>query len=81
MLLQEKHVLDYVKEEIGNKDKELFIIVSNEMAKDQQWLLSKSAYCSNLQERDAEIVQLKDIIEIDDNFTYNMMSNSDSQFM
>ncbi|GJQ87776.1 hypothetical protein Trydic_g18635 [Trypoxylus dichotomus] len=49
------NVIEYLKEELGKKDKQLFLVVDEEKAAAQDWLLKNSSQCSrNLQERDAE---------------------------
>lgn len=40
----------------------MFVVVSSEVDKEQSWLLDRNNYCHNIQERDAEIIQLKDIV-------------------
>lgn len=40
----------------------MFLVVSSGVDKEQSWLLDRNSYCHNIQERDAEIIQLKDIV-------------------
>lgn len=55
-------LLEYLKDELENKDKELFLVVTSDVERSQDWLNNHSNMKRfNLQERDAEIVQLKDI--------------------
>lgn len=55
-------MINYIKEELESKDKEMFLVVSSDVDKEQSWLLDRTSYCQNIQERDAEIIQLKDIV-------------------
>lgn len=71
-----QELLDYLKMELDNKDKELFIVVNNEIDKNQSWLLDKSAYSSHLLEREAEVIQLNDIISDELNITINPLCNN-----
>lgn len=62
---QETDLLYYLRDELDCKDKELFLVVTNETEKDQSWLLDQASYSNSLNlnyNRDAEIVQLKDIL-------------------
>ncbi|KAJ8913849.1 hypothetical protein NQ315_003758 [Exocentrus adspersus] len=61
---QETDLLCFLRDILNSKDKELFLVVTSETEKDQNWLLDQDG-CINLlnQDRDAEVVQLKDISE------------------
>lgn len=66
-------MFDYLKEELDNKDKELFLVVTTEVENNQDWLNNHSTLeRNNLFERDAEVVQLKDIVR--DNATLRIGS-------
>lgn len=71
-----QELLDYLKIELDNKDKELFIVVNNEIDKNQSWLLDKAAYSNHLLEREAEVIQLNDIISDELNITINPLCNN-----
>lgn len=56
------HLFEYLKEELDNKDKELFLVVTSEVEKNQDWLSDHgNLNKNNMYERDAEVVQVKDI--------------------
>lgn len=58
-------LLSYLRDELDCKDKELFLVVTSETEKNQSWLLDQASYSNSLNtnyNRDAEIVQLKDIL-------------------
>lgn len=62
-------LFEYLKEELENKDKELFLVVTSDVEKNQDWLNNHSnTNKSNLHDRDAEIVQLKDISPTNTNY-------------
>lgn len=46
------------------KDKELFLVVTNDVEQNQSWLIDTEKYKNKLNggERDAEVIQLKDIV-------------------
>ncbi|KRT81550.1 hypothetical protein AMK59_5026, partial [Oryctes borbonicus] len=46
------NVIEYLKDELGKKDKQLFLVVDEERAENQDWLLKNSSSCCsrNLQE-------------------------------
>jgi josephin len=73
---QESDLLNYLKEELDCREKELFLVVTNDIGKDQAWLKNETAYSNNLQEREAEVLQLKDIISDDSNITINPLCNN-----
>ncbi|KAJ8974664.1 hypothetical protein NQ317_011981 [Molorchus minor] len=59
-------LLNYLKDELDCKDKELFLVVTNEVEKEQSWLQDQGNYCTTTSlDRDAEEVQLKDITNTD----------------
>lgn len=57
--------MNYLKQELDCKDKELFLVVSQELDKNQAWLKDQATYSNNIPEREAEILQLKDILNED----------------
>lgn len=71
-------LINYLKDELDCKDKELFLVVTSEVEKDQSWLKDPIKYATNVggsgQERDAEVVQLKDIPACD--VTINPLCNN-----
>jgi josephin len=73
---QESDLLNYLKEELDCREKELFLVVTNDIGKDQAWLKNETTYSNNLQEREAEVLQLKDIISDDSNITINPLCNN-----
>ncbi|XP_065174036.1 josephin-1-like [Atheta coriaria] len=75
---KDKEVLDYLKEETESKDKQLFVVVTSEVDKNESWLLNKSSYSNHvhLQEREAEVLELRDIIAEDTNVTINPLCNT-----
>lgn len=75
--MQESDLLNYLKEELDCRDKELFLVVTNEVGKEQSWLKNQASYSNNLQEREAEIIQLRDITSDDVNVTINPLCNKD----
>lgn len=70
--------MDYLKEETESKDKQLFVVVTSEVDKNESWLLNKSSYSNHvhLQEREAEVLELRDIIAEDTNVTINPLCNT-----
>lgn len=64
-------MISYLKEELDSKDKELFLVVGRDVEKEQGWLLDQASYTNAIQERDAEVLQLKDIVNEDFNVIYN----------
>ncbi|XP_044266950.1 josephin-1-like [Tribolium madens] len=76
---RESDLLNYLKEELDCRDKELFLVVTNDVGKEQSWLKNQASY-SNLQEREAEIVQLRDITSDDVNVTINPLCNNKSDW-
>lgn len=77
-LLQETDLINYLKEELDSKDKELFLVVDRDVEKEQSWLLEQNSYTKTVQERDAEVLQLKDIVNEDFNVIYNPLCNNTS---
>lgn len=65
-------MLNYLKEELDCKDKELFLVVTNEVEKETSWLKDQASYSKNIQEeREAEVLLLKDITSDGVNVTIN----------
>ncbi|XP_019870120.1 josephin-like protein [Aethina tumida] len=62
---RDQDLLNYLKQELDCKDKELFLVVSQELDKNQAWLKDQATYSNNIPEREAEILQLKDILNED----------------
>lgn len=71
-------MISYLKEELDSKDKELFLVVGKDVEKEQSWLLDQTSYAHAIQERDAEVLQLKDIVNEDFNVIYNPLCNNSS---
>ncbi|KAL3269190.1 hypothetical protein HHI36_008273 [Cryptolaemus montrouzieri] len=65
----EEELMHFVRMELDDKDKEMFVVVSSEVAENKNWLKDLESYsnndCYRIQERDAEVVQLKDILPLD----------------
>lgn len=51
-------------------------MVKNDVAKIQSWLGDQTTYINNVQERDAEVLQLRDIIDDDVNITINPLCST-----
>lgn len=64
-------MIEYLKEELDNKDKQLFLVIDEEKAQNQDWILKSANCCDNLQEREAEVLLLKEIASDDVNVTIN----------
>ncbi|CAH0554595.1 unnamed protein product [Brassicogethes aeneus] len=58
---RELDLLDFLKQEMDSKDKQLFLVVTQEVDKSQTWLRDQEAYSNNITEREAEILKLGDI--------------------
>lgn len=77
VILQESDLISYLREELESRDKELFLVVVKDVEKEQGWLQDQTNYANNIGERDAEILQLKDIMNEDFNVVFNpLCSNS-----
>lgn len=61
-VFQDVELIYYVKEELECKDKEMFLVVTSEIEKEQSWHHDQVNQVNNIQERDAEILQLRDIV-------------------
>lgn len=60
-------LITFLKTEIDSKDKEMFIVVSNEVAGKKSWLKDPDSYRNepdNIEGRGAQILQLKDILPV-----------------
>ncbi|RZC42967.1 Josephin domain containing protein [Asbolus verrucosus] len=77
---REPDLLNYLKEELDCRDKELFLVVTNDAGKEQSWLKNQATYSNNIQERDAEVLQLKDIKSDNVNVTINPLCNSKTEW-
>lgn len=77
-VFKESELINYLKDELDSKDKELFLVVKRDVEKEQSWLLDQASYTNAVQERDAEILQLKDIVNEDFNVIYNPLCNNSS---
>ncbi|XP_017769356.1 PREDICTED: josephin-1 [Nicrophorus vespilloides] len=74
----DNNIVEYLKDELESKEKQLFLVVSGEVSKDQSWLLNQSAYSKNNDEdREVEVLQLKDIISENCKVTLNPLCNSE----
>lgn len=73
---QDFDLINYLKEELDSKDKELFLVVTKEVEREQSWLLDQASYTNSIQERDAEVLQLKDIVNEDFNVVINPLRNN-----
>nr|CAH7751793.1 unnamed protein product [Callosobruchus chinensis] len=61
---QESELLNYLREELDDKEKQLFLVVTEKVGQDHSWLLDQNIYSSalnNINDIDADIVELKDI--------------------
>ncbi|KAF5290009.1 hypothetical protein FQR65_LT11675 [Abscondita terminalis] len=74
-------LLDYLKEQLDCKDKELFLVVESEVDKTQNWLLNKASYSNNVKDADVEVVQLKDIVSDGVNVTINPLCDKHEDFL
>lgn len=70
-VFKEADLINYLKEELDSRDKEVFLVVRKDVEKEQGWLLDQASYSNAIQERDAEVLQLKDIVNEDFNVVYN----------
>lgn len=57
----------------------MFLVVNSEVEKEQSWLLDRNNYKCNMHERDAEIIQLKDIVNDSTCITTNQHPNSNNK--
>lgn len=63
--LQETDLLNYLREELDDKEKQLFLVVEQDVEQQQSWLKDVESYnnVTRLVDNfDAEVVNLKDII-------------------
>ncbi|KAJ8941227.1 hypothetical protein NQ318_015659 [Aromia moschata] len=68
----ERGLLNYLREELDCKDKELFLVVTNDVEKNQSWLQDHGGYCNTVNlDRDAEEICLKDITNSDIQNSFN----------
>ncbi|CAH2005681.1 unnamed protein product [Acanthoscelides obtectus] len=61
---QESELLNYLREELEDKEKQLFLVVTEEVGKNHSWLLDQNVYSNpvnNINNIDADVVELKDI--------------------
>ncbi|KAI4460377.1 josephin 1 2 [Holotrichia oblita] len=73
------NVIEYLKEELESKDKQLFLVIEEDRSESQDWLLKDSLnWGENIQERDAQILLLKDIASEDVNVTINPLCDNDT---
>ncbi|KAG5882051.1 hypothetical protein JTB14_007713 [Gonioctena quinquepunctata] len=66
-------LLNYLRDELDCKDKQLFLVVTEEAAKNQSWLHDKSNYMNTtsiIENRDADIVHLNDINDFSGDSSY-----------
>ncbi|XP_028129243.1 josephin-like protein [Diabrotica virgifera virgifera] len=56
----DQEVINYLRDEVESKDKELFLVVTNEVSKDQSWI-EDTEIRQLANGRDADIVQLSDV--------------------
>ncbi|CAH1154152.1 unnamed protein product [Phaedon cochleariae] len=57
-------LINYLRNELDEKEKQLFLVVIQEVEEDQSWLLDKDSYCNNssiMDSLEAEIVEVKNI--------------------
>lgn len=71
--MQESDLIEYLKEELENKEKELFLVVTGDVERNQNWLTGTKANYK-LNERDSEVLVLKDVVS--DKLQINSLSNS-----
>lgn len=61
-------MVNFLKNEMNSKDKEMFVVVTNAIAENKTWLKDPDNYRSNdsnyNQGREAQILQLKDILPV-----------------
>ncbi|XP_072390295.1 josephin-like protein [Diabrotica undecimpunctata] len=56
----DQEVINYLRDEVESKDKELFLVVTNEVSKDQSWI-EDTEIRPLANGRDADIIQLSDV--------------------
>lgn len=74
-------MIQYLKEQLDCKDKELFLVVTSEVEQKQSWLIHSSLYTNeqiSISDRDADCLQLCDVVSDDCSITFNPCQIDDS---
>ncbi|KAK9694223.1 Josephin [Popillia japonica] len=71
------NVIEYLKEELDSKDKQLFLVIDEDRSENQDWLIKDSLNWGG-EERDAQVLLLKDIASEDVNVTINPLCNNET---
>lgn len=71
-------MISYLKDELDSRDKELFLVVRKDVEREQSWLLDRANYTDHIQERDAQVLQLKDVVNEEFNAVFNPLCNNSS---
>lgn len=76
---QKDDLIDYLKDQVESKDKELFLVVTTNVERNQRWLSNHKSYTKDSKDMDAEILQLADIVSDEVNITYNPLCDSKTE--
>lgn len=71
----------YLKEQLECRDKELFLVVNSEVERSQSWLIPSSLYNNkeiSVSDRDADCLQLCDVVSDECSITFNPYQLDDS---